>query len=81
MPICIVQDITNSFQPWGKTAVDNYHTIREAMKWDEFLEFISDYFATYQVLDVEINDVLRFETDFLIENGFLPNDETDESEA
>lgn len=74
----ITKEISFSqFEPWSG-AVDTYNRIVEADKEDE-LESLIDELYTDGLSDTELNDLLWFESDWLLESlGITEEDEDDE---
>ena len=75
----ITKEISFSqFQPWSG-AVDTYNLIAEAGKGDAFESLVDDMYPD-GLSDTELNDILWFESDWLLENLGITEDEEEEEE-
>ncbi len=70
--------ITNKYTPWSG-AVDIYNTIEEYDKVEEFEELIDELYPE-GIEEVQLNDLLWFEDEWLFEQLGIPTDEEDEEE-
>lgn len=75
----ITKEISFSqFEPWSG-AVDTYNRIVEADKEDE-LESLIDELYTDGLSDTELNDLLWFESDWLLESLGITEEDEDEDD-
>lgn len=75
----ITKEISFSqFEPWSG-AVDTYNRIVEADKEDE-LESLIDELYTDGLSDTELNDLLWFESDWLLESLGIAEEDEDEDD-
>ena len=75
----ITKEISFSqFEPWSG-AVDTYNRIVEADKEDE-LESLIDELYTDGLSDTELNDLLWFESDWLLESLGITEEDEDTTE-
>ena len=76
----ITKEISFSqFEPWSG-AVDTYNRIVEADKEDE-LESLIDELYTDGLSDTELNDLLWFESDWLLESLGITEEDEDEDDT
>lgn len=68
----------SGFQPWSG-AVDTYNLIVEADKEDAFDSLIEDLYPE-GLSETELNDLLWFDSDWLLESLDIAEEEEDEDE-
>ena len=70
--------ITTNYSPWSG-AIDTYNTIEEAGKLEEFESLIDELYPD-GIEEVKLNDILWFESDWILEMLGLSEEEEDEEE-
>lgn len=70
--------ITTKYSPWSG-AIDTYNTIVEAGKEEEFESLIEELYPN-GIEETQLNDILWFEPDFILESLGLSEEEEDEEE-
>ena len=68
--------ITTKYTPWSG-AVDTYNTIEEAGKTEEFESLIDELYPD-GIEEVKLNDILWFESDWILEMLGLSEEEEEE---
>lgn len=68
--------ITTKYSPWSG-AIDTYNTIEEAGKLEEFESLIDELYPN-GIEEVTLNDILWFESDWILESLGLSEEEEDE---
>lgn len=71
--------ITTNYSPWSG-AIDTYNTIEEAGKLEEFESLIDELYPD-GIEEVKLNDILWFESDWILEILGLSEEEEDEEEG
>lgn len=77
MKICRELDLSR-FEPWSG-AVDTYETIYNADKLDE-LEFLLEELYPEGIEETQLNDLLWFESEWLLESLGISEEEEEEEE-
>lgn len=68
--------ITTKYQPWSG-AISTYETIEEAGKLEEFESLIDELYPE-GIEEVTLNDILWFESDWILESLGLSEEEEDD---
>lgn len=68
--------ITTKFTPWSG-AIDTYNTIEEADKVEEFESLIDELYPN-GIEEVTLNDILWFESDWILESLGLSEEEEED---
>lgn len=68
--------ITTKYTPWSG-AIDTYNTIVEAGKEEEFESLIEELYPD-GIEEVALNDILWFESDFILESLGLSEEDEEE---
>lgn len=68
--------ITTKYSPWSG-AIDTYNTIEEAGKLEEFESLIDELYPD-GIEEVKLNDILWFESDWILEMLGLSEDDEEE---
>ena len=71
--------ITSKYTPWAG-AINTYETIVEADKVEEFENLIEELYPN-GIEETQLNDILWFESDWILEQLGLSEEEEDEEEA
>jgi gp187 len=67
--------ITTKVTPWSG-AISTYNTIQEAGKEEEFESLIEELYPN-GIEETQLNDILWFESDYILESLGLSEEETD----
>lgn len=67
---------TTKYSPWSG-AIDTYNTIEEAGKLEEFESLIDELYPD-GIEEVKLNDILWFESDWILEMLGLSEEEEDD---
>lgn len=75
----VYNEFLNGFEPWSG-AVDTYEKIRDAGKLEQLDAFLEEHFNGEYASETDVNDLLWFEEDYVLDSLGIHDDEEDEYE-